>query len=75
MVIAVAIDIKPDSEEDTHNLRSNGVIPVAILCTESYDATTVDPFTVELAGSGVAVRGKGNQHCRRVRMSMKMVWL
>jgi len=29
---------------------------------EQFDATTVDPDTVELAGSGVAVRGKSNKY-------------
>jgi len=36
------------------------LVPVAILSSEDFDATTVDPTTVELAGANVAVRGKGN---------------
>jgi len=55
----VGIDIKPGSYPNSINLGSNGVIPVAILTSASFDATTVDPSTVELGGSGVAVRGKG----------------
>ncbi len=59
MVMQVTIDIKPGSYPNSINLGSNGVIPVAILTSASFDATTVNPSTVELGGSGVAVRGKG----------------
>ena len=58
----VTIDIKPGSYPNTINLGSNGVIPVAILSDPDFDATTVDPESVSLAGSGVAVRGKGNKY-------------
>ena len=58
----VLIDIKPGGNPNTINLRSKGVLPVAILSSEEvgkeFDATTVDPSTVQLAGAGVAVRGK-----------------
>ena len=60
--LTVAIDIRPGSHPNSINLGSNGLIPVAILSSEEFDATTVDPETVELAGSGVAVRGKGNKY-------------
>ena len=58
----VEIDIKPGSYPNVINLGSQGVIPVAILSSSDFDATTVNPDTVELAGSGVAVRGKGNKY-------------
>lgn len=32
------------------------------MSSADFDATTVDPDTVELAGSDVAVRGKGNKY-------------
>lgn len=58
----VLIDIKPGGNPNTINLRSKGLLPVAILSSEEvgkeFDATTVDPSTVQLAGAGVAVRGK-----------------
>jgi hypothetical protein len=57
----VAIDIKPGSYPNCINLGSKGVIPVAILSSETFNATQVNPDTVSLAGSGVAVRGKGNR--------------
>ena len=43
---AVTIDIKPDSDPNSINLKSKGVIPVAILTTPDLDATTVDAETV-----------------------------
>jgi len=58
----VAIDIKPGSYPNTINLGSNGVVPVAILSTAEFDATTLPAERVFLAGSGVAVRGKGNKY-------------
>ncbi|HUT29890.1 MAG TPA: NosD domain-containing protein [Sedimentisphaerales bacterium] len=61
-VLVVAIDIKPGSYPNPINLGSYGLIPVAILSTAEFDATTVDPETVELAGAGVAVRGKSNKY-------------
>lgn len=42
----VVIDIKPGSEPNSIRLSNRGVIPVAILTTETFDATTVDPMTV-----------------------------
>ena len=61
-VIQVVIDIKPGSYPNPINLGSYGLIPVAILSSEDFDATTVDPESVELAGAGVAVRGKSNKY-------------
>ncbi len=58
----VLIDIKPGSYPNTINLGSNGVVPLAILSTPDFDATTVDPASVSLAGADVAVRGKGNRY-------------
>ena len=49
---AVDIDIKPDSFPNSINPRSTGVIPVAILTTDSFDATTVDPATVLFGATG-----------------------
>jgi len=57
-VIAVDIDIKPGSFPNPINLGSNGLVPVAILSSVDFDATTVDESTVELAGAMVAIRGK-----------------
>ena len=42
----VEIDIKPGSDPNSVNFKSKGVLPVAILTTDTFDATTVDPGTV-----------------------------
>lgn len=49
--IPVDIDIKPGSDPNSINLGSKGVVPVAILTTTDFDATTVDPTTVIFAGA------------------------
>jgi hypothetical protein len=54
----VQIDIKPGSHPNVINPRSNGVVPVAILSDEAFDATQVLPETVYFAGAGVAMHGK-----------------
>ena len=45
------IDIKPGSCPNSINLKSKGKVPVAILTTSGFDATDVDPSTVEFAGA------------------------
>ena len=50
--ITVAIDIKPGSFPNSINPKSRGVIPVAILTTDSFDATTVDSTTVLFGPTG-----------------------
>lgn len=60
--VQVAIDIKPGSYPNAINLGSYGLVPVAILSSAEFDATTVDPDTVELAGAGVEMRGKSNKY-------------
>jgi len=42
----VRLDIKPGSFPNSINPQSNGVIPVAILTANGFDATTVDPSSV-----------------------------
>ena len=49
--ITVAIDIKPGDGPNSINLKSRGVVPVAVLTTPEFDATTVDPATVYFAGA------------------------
>jgi hypothetical protein len=61
MIAEITIDIKPGSSPNSINLGSQGLIPIAILSTEDFDATLIDPDTVELAGAEVAVRGKSNK--------------
>jgi hypothetical protein len=56
----VSVDIKPGSSPNTINPKSHGVIPVAILSTDTFDATSVDPLSVEFGPSGATeMHGKG----------------
>ena len=60
--IPVSIDIKPGSFPNSINLGSQGTVPVAIFSAPApnlFDATTVDPTSVSLAGASVALKGKG----------------
>ena len=48
----VAIDIRPGACPNPLNIRSKGVLPVALLGGADFDVASVDPTTVQLAGSG-----------------------
>lgn len=51
-VLEVDIDIKPGSDPNSINCNNEkGVIPVALLTTEDFDATTVDHTTVAFEGA------------------------
>lgn len=47
----ISIDIKPGSDPNSINLKSKGVVPVAVLTTGEFDAATIDPATVVFAGA------------------------
>ena len=51
IVMHITIDIKPGSDPNSINLKSRGVTPVAVLTTEDFDASTVDPVTLQFAGA------------------------
>ena len=65
VALEVAIDIKPGSDPNSINCRHNGVIPVAILTTSDFDATTVDPSTVGF-GPAAAMRTHRRAHIQDV---------
>jgi len=50
--LEVQIDIKPGSDPNSVNPRSNGVIPVAILGADDFDPTQVDPDTLIFTALG-----------------------
>jgi len=52
-VNTITIDVKPGDEQNVVNPKSKGVIPVAILTTDSFDATTVDPSSAYFGPNGV----------------------
>jgi hypothetical protein len=58
--IDIQIDIKPGSYPNSINLKSKGTVPVAILSTSDFDAASVDPKTVTLAGAPVKEKKKGD---------------
>ncbi len=47
----IKIDIKPGGNPNNINLKSKGVVPVAILSTETFNASNVDPESVTFAGA------------------------
>jgi len=49
-LIPVAVDIKPSSCPNPLNVKSKGVLPVAVLGIEDFDVTTIDVSSVRLAG-------------------------
>jgi len=49
-VIEVSVDIKPMSWPNPLNVKSRGVLPVAILGTAEFDVSQVDPASVRLEG-------------------------
>lgn len=54
-----AVDIKPGDEPNHINLRSRGKVTVAILSTAAFDATAVNPLSVNVAGAPVIIRPNG----------------
>lgn len=48
--IPVPVDIKPTSCRNPMNVKHNGVTPVAILGTEDFDVSQIDPASVTLQG-------------------------
>ena len=58
--ITINIDVKPDDETNAFNNNGNGVIPVAILGSDTFDVTQIDLDTVELDTLQIKVAGKSN---------------
>ncbi len=53
------VDIKPGDDSNDINLRSRGKTPVAILSTTTFDAGTINPLTVTVAGAPVILTPNG----------------
>lgn len=49
--VKIDIDVKPGGNPESINLASKGVVPVAILTTDSFDVDKVKPATVSFAGA------------------------
>lgn len=49
-LLTVGVDVKPGSCPNPLNVKSKGVLPVAVLGTEEFDVATIDLATLRLAG-------------------------
>jgi hypothetical protein len=49
-IVEVSFDIKPGSCPNPINVKSKGVLPAAIMGTDSFDVTQIDPATLRLEG-------------------------
>ena len=49
----VSLDIKPGSCPNSFNIKSQGVLPAAILGTDELDVKTIDPDTLMLTRAGI----------------------
>jgi hypothetical protein len=49
--IQVEVDIKPGCRDKRINLKSWGLLPVAVKTTSDFNARSIDPCTVEFAGT------------------------
>jgi hypothetical protein len=50
VVVNVGIDIKPGSDPNCFNNDGHGVIPIAILGSETFDVSLIDPYSISLEG-------------------------
>ena len=57
----VGVDIKPGSSDNCLNPEARGVLPVAVLSSADFDATTVDPTSVSLEGSPARPHGRSGR--------------
>jgi streptogramin lyase len=53
--VVMEIDIKPGSCPNPFDTKSKGVLPVAVLGTEDFDVTAIDPDTIQLTREGYEV--------------------
>lgn len=61
--LQVAIDIKPGSDPNCFNVNGHGVIPVAILGSDTFDVTNIDYTSLLFGGLEVRIRGKKGPLC------------
>jgi len=54
------VDIRPGDPDNTINPGSHGVVTVAVLGEEAFDAARVDPQSVRFAGAAVRAQKKGD---------------
>ncbi|MFC2085382.1 hypothetical protein ACFLS9_10015, partial [Bacteroidota bacterium] len=59
-ILEVVVDIKPGSKGNSINPNSRGVIPVAIITTEGFDASTVNASTVRFGPEKASPKNNGH---------------
>lgn len=64
-ITAIVVDIKPGEFPNAINPKSKGVIPVAILTTDTFDATTVNPLSIKF-GPNKALEAHRRNHVEDV---------
>lgn len=58
-LLDVEVDVKPGEEPNPINLRSRGLLPVAIFSSQTFDATTINCSSLRVGGAPIAYRGRG----------------
>jgi len=59
----VDIDIKPGDDDNCFNVNGQGVIPVAILGSDTLDVSSIDASSLSFGGLQVRVRGNSSPQC------------
>ncbi len=60
-ILSLLMDIRPGSDENPVNSKSNGALPVAIYGSDDIDVTQIDLETLMLEGMSLRERGKSGK--------------
>ncbi len=53
------MNMKSQNHPNSINLGSNGVVPVAIFGSQTFDVAQIDNTTITLANAGIKLKGNG----------------
>jgi len=62
--LEILVDIKPGSDPNCFNVNGHGVIPVAILGSDTFYVTDIDQGSLSFGGLEVRIRGNKGPLCR-----------